>query len=147
MAPAKIQNSEGFLVVQLFGTPKPTRPVVAAIKPNLTRAPPKVTPVSSPLARSPVPSVSVQPAAKGAAIETPVSVTVSAITPQFAKVSKVLNTTLVVYSLLAFLASLVFLVFAGARKELVIRTVASFSMVIMAVAIPVFQISRTALIL
>jgi len=147
VAPAKIQNSEGFLVVQLFGTPKPTKPAVATIKPSVSSAPPKATPTSSPLAHSPVPSASIQSAAKSVATETPVSVTAAVLTPKLAKVSKTLNTTLIVYSLLAFLASLVFLVFTGARKELVIRTAVSLSMVILAIAVPVFQISRAALIL
>jgi hypothetical protein len=147
VAPAKIQNSEGFLVVQLFGTPKPTKPAVATIKPSVSSAPPKATPTSSPLAHSPVPSASIQSAAKSVATETPVSVTAAVLTPKLAKVSKTLNTSLIVYSLLAFLASLVFLVFTGARKELVIRTAASLSMVILAIAVPVFQISRAALIL
>ncbi len=147
VAPAKIQNSEGFLVVQLFGTPKPTKPAAAVIKPSPSPAPPKATPTSSPLAHSPTPSTSVQSAVKNVATETPVSVTVATLTPKLAKVSKTLNTTLVVYSLLAFLASLVFLVFTGARKELVIRTATSFSMVVLAIAVPVFQISRVALIL
>ena len=147
VAPAKIQNNEGFLVVQLFGTPKPTKPAVAVTKPSPSPAPPKATLTSSPLAHSPVPSASAQPAAKKVVTETPVSVTVAALTPKLVQVSKTLNTTLVVYSLLAFLASLVFLVFTGARKELVIRTAASFSMVILAIAVPVFQISRAALIL
>ncbi|MEK7153969.1 MAG: CAP domain-containing protein [Patescibacteria group bacterium] len=147
VAPAKIQNSEGFLVVQLFGTPKPAKPAVAVIKPSPTPVPPKATPTSSPLARSPTPSASVQSTAKGIATETPISVTVSAITPKLAKVSKTLNTSLIVYSLLVFLASLAFLVFYGASKELVIRTAVSLTVFILAVAIPVFQISRTALIL
>ncbi len=147
VAPAKIQNSEGFLVVQLFGTPKPAKPAVAAIKPSPTPAPPKATPTGSPLAGSPTPTASIQPAAKGTTTETPISVTVATLTPKLAKISKTLNTTLVIYSLLAFLASLVFLVFTGARKELVIRTAASFSMVVLAIAVPVFQISRAALIL
>ncbi len=159
VAPATIQGNEGFLVVQLFGTPKPTKPAVAVIKPSPSPAPPKATPVKSPLASlkttptsspltpSPVLLASVQPAVKNVATETPVSVTVAALTPKLAKVSKTLNTTLIVYSLLVFLASLVFLVFTGARKELVIRTAASLSMVILAVAVPVFQISRAALIL
>lgn len=140
VAPAKIQNSEGFLVVQLFGTPKPAKPAVAALKPSPSPAPPKATP-------TPTPSASVQPAAKGAVTETPVSVNAAALTPKLAKVSKTLNTTLVVYSLLVFLASLAFLVFYGASKGLVIRTTASLAMVILAIAVPVFQISRTALIL
>ncbi len=148
VAPAKIQNSEGFLVVQLFGTPKPTKPVATAIKPSPSPASPKTTPASSPLASSPTPSASVQSAAKGtAATETPVSVTVATLTPKLAKVSKTLNATLVVYSLLAFLASLAFLVFYGASKELVIRTAVSFSMVVLAIAVPVFQASSIALIL
>ena len=147
VAPAKIQNNEGFLVVQLFGTPKPTKPAVAMIKPSPSPAPSKATPTNSPFAHSPAPSTSVQPVAKNIATETPVSVTVATLTPKLAKVSRTLNTTLIVYSLFAFLASLVFLVFTGARKELVIRTAASFSMVVLAIAVPVFQISRVALIL
>ena len=147
VAPAKIQNSEGFLVVQLFGTPKPAKPAVAVIKPSPSPAPPKVTPTGSPLAGSPAPSAFIQSAAKGIATETPVSVTISAITPKLAKVSKTLNTSLIVYSLLVFLASLAFLVFYGASKELVIRTAVSLTLFILAVAIPVFQISRVALIL
>lgn len=147
VAPAKIQNSDGFLVVQLFGTPKPTKPAVAVIKPSPSPTPLKATPASSPLARSPALSASVQPAAKSVATETPVSVTAAALTPKLANVSKTLNTSLIVYSLLAFLASLVFLVFTGARKELVIRTAASLSMVVLAIAIPAIQISHTALIL
>lgn len=147
VAPAKIQNSEGFLVVQLFGTPKPAKPAVAVKKSSPSPASPKVTPSGSPLVHSPTPSASVQPAVKNAVIETPVSVTTAALTPKLAKVSKTLNTTLVIYSLLAFLASLVFLMFYGASKELVIRAAASLAMVILAVAIPVFQISRVALIL
>ncbi len=146
VAPAKIQNSEGFLVVQLFGTPKPVKPAVAVVKPSPTPAPLKATPTGSPLANSPASSASIQPAAKGITTETPVSVTVSAVTPQLAKVSKMLNKTLIVYSLLVFLASLAFLVFYGANKELVVRTAASLALVVLAIAIPVFQISRTALI-
>ncbi len=147
VAPAKIQNSEGFLVVQLFGTPKPAKPAVAVIKPSPSPAPLKATPASSPLAHSPAPSASVQSATKNVATETPVSVTVATLTPKLAKVSKTLNATLVVYSLLAFLASLAFLVFYGASKELVIRTAVSFSMVVLAIAVPVFQASSIALIL
>ena len=147
VAPATIQGNEGFLIVQLFGTPQPTKPAVVAAKPSPSSAPPKATPVSSPPVRSMAPSASVQSAEKNAATETPISITVTAITPKLAKISKTLNVTLIIYSLLAFLASLVFLVFAGARKELVIRTAASFALAVLAVAVPVFQISRTALIL
>lgn len=148
VAPAEIQGSEGFLVVQLFGTPKPTKVAVAAVKPSPSSpAPPKATPFSSPLAHSVVPSASVQSAEKSTATETPVSITVTATTPKLNKISKTLNSAFIVYSLLAFLASIVFLVFAGARKGLVIRTAASFALVVMAVAVPVFQISRVALIL
>lgn len=124
IAPAKIQNSEGFLVVQLFGTPA----------------------VSPPAIHSPTPLISSQPAQTSTVEETPVPVTVTATTPGVDKISKTINTALILYSLVAFLASLVFLAFVGMRKELVIRTAASFAVMLLAVAVPVIQISRTALI-
>ena len=54
---------------------------------------------------------------------------------------------LILYSLIIFLGSLVLLTFVGVKKELVVRTAASFALVILAVALPVLQISHTALIL
>lgn len=147
VAPAKIQNSEGFLVVQLFGTPKPAKPTVATKKPGPSPVLTKTTSTNPPLNNSsPTPSVSPQQAVKSSAVETPISVTAATLTPKLAKFSKTLNVAFVIYSLLAFLVFLVFLVFAGIRKELVIRTVASLAMLVLAVAVPVFQISRTALI-
>jgi hypothetical protein len=146
VAPAKIQNSEGFLVVQLFGTPKPIK-AIAAARPKPSPAPPQITPTISPPARGITPPVSVQSAEKSAGTETPASITVAAATPKLNQVSKTLNTAFIVYSLLIFLASLVFLVFAGTRKELVIRTAASFALVVLAITIPVLQISRVALII
>ena len=137
VAPAKIQDSEGFLVVQLFGTPAPAK-VAAAAKP---------APSVSPPAYSPTPSVSAQPAQKSTAKETPVSVTVAATTPTINKISRTFNAALILYSLLAFLVSLVFVAFVGIQKGLVIRTAASFTIMLLAVAVPVIQISRTALIL
>lgn len=137
VAPAKIQDSEGFLVVQLFGTPAPAK-VAAAAKP---------APSVSPPAYSPTPSVSAQPAQKSTAKETPVSVTVAATTPTINKISRTFNAALILYSLLAFLVSLVFVAFVVIQKGLVIRTAASFTIMLLAVAVPVIQISRTALIL
>lgn len=145
VAPATIQGSKGFLVVQLFGTLKPIK-TAAAAAPSPSPAPPKVTPTGSPLAHSVAPSASVQSAEKSAGAEMPVSITVTATTPKLNKVSKTLNGVFILYALAIFLASVVFIMFVGARKELVIRTAASFALVVLAIVIPVFQISRTALI-
>lgn len=144
VAPATIQNSEGFLVVQLFGTPQPTKTAVA--RPSPTPAP-KTSPAGTPPAQSPKPSATVQSAEKSVSQEIPVSVPVMAATPNLNKVSKTLNGVFVLYALAIFLASVVLMMFVGARKELVIKTAASFALVVLAIAVPVLQMSRTALIL
>jgi hypothetical protein len=154
VAPAKIQNNEGLLVVQLFGTPKPAEPIVAIKKPNpfaASRTPSTKLPLSS---VSPTPMVPVQGPAqqtnqqvvKSFLPENPTPVTVTTLTPKLAQLSKILNITFITYSLFAFLIFLVLGVFIGIRKELVIRTVASLTMLVLAITIPVFQISHTALI-
>src|SRR3989344_3536372 len=65
VAPANIKNNQGFLVVQLFGTPKPTAPVavskpaikqVAQIKPSPTASPAR-TPAATQVAVSVSPVV------------------------------------------------------------------------------------------
>jgi hypothetical protein len=145
VAPAKIQNNEGFLVVQLFGTPQPTKAAIA--KPSPTPSAPKVSPTGTPVVQSPKPLATVQSAEKSVDQETPVSVPVTATTPGLNKVSKTLNSVFVLYALAVFLASAVLMMFVGARKELVIKTAASFALVVLAVAVPVIHISRTALIL
>jgi hypothetical protein len=155
VAPARIQNNEGILVVQLFGTPQPTKPPVLVKKPSPSPLLPKISPTNLPqISSSPIPLISAQQPTQqtNQQIETsflpeaPTSVTIANLTPRLAKFSKTLNTALIVYSLLAFLVLLVFIVFTGARKELVIRTSISLAIVIMALVIPVIQISRTALI-
>jgi len=155
VAPARIQNNEGILVVQLFGTPQPTKPPVLVKKISPSPLLPKISPTNLPqISSSPIPLISAQQPTQqtnqrietGFLPEAPTFVTIANLTPRLAKLSKIFNVALVVYSLLAFLALLVFIVFAGARKELVIRTSISLAIVIMTLVIPVIQISRTALI-
>jgi uncharacterized protein YkwD len=155
VAPAKIQNNEGFLVVQLFGTPKPAKSVGPSKNQNLPPSLPKASSVNLPsISSSPAPLVSVLQSAQQIAQqtdkislpETPTPVTVATLTPGIAKLSKILNLAFIIYSLFAFLIFLVFIVFFGIRKELVVRTSISLAIVILAITIPVFQISRTALI-
>jgi len=145
VAPAKIQNNDGFLVVQLFGTPAPSK-TTAVAKPK-TSPQAKPSPSGTPLVYSPTPIVSAQPAGIAEGEETPVSLSTPSATSGTSKVSKTLNSMLILYSLIIFLGSLVLLTFVGVKKELVVRTAASFALVILAVALPVLQISHTALIL
>ncbi len=149
IAPAKIQNSNGFLVVQLFGTPKPS--AVAVVKPPRVASP---TPVQQTPRVSPTPTITGPAAAVGSATdnqpptsEVPITVSVSDSTPQVQKISGILNMTLIFYALAAFLASLAYMLFVGARKELVIRTAGSLAILLLAIIIPVVQVSRTALII
>lgn len=157
IAPAKIQNSEGFLVVQLFGTPKPT---ITAARTARTPAPtkPSPTPTKTAIARTPTPQL--KPAATQIAfspaesafetsgeIKEPVTTNINQLTPKLAEVSRALNTSLILYALLAFLTSVVILVFKELNKRLVVRTAISLAFLVLAVAVPVLQTSRTALIL
>lgn len=150
VAPAKIDNSNGFLVVQLFGTPRPN--VVAVAQPPREPTP---TPIQQTPQTSPTPQQMTGPAAvvgsstenQPPALESPIAVDVSGSTPQVQRVSGILNKTLIFYALAIFLASLAYMLFAGARKELVIRTAGSFAILLLAVLIPVIQASRTALII
>lgn len=160
IAPAKIQNTEGFLVVQLFGTPRPT---VAAAKPLKTPSP-SIKPLATIKASLPTPvalaatrlkpaSTQIAPLPIGSSSESdkeisePIASNVNQASPRLSILSKALNTTLILYSLLAFFVSVIMLVFRELKKELVVRTAASLALLVLAIIVPVLEISRTALIL
>ena len=158
VAPAKINNSEGFLVVQLFGTP---RPVITATKVTKTPAPikPSPTPTKVATVRTPIPAAQLRPAATQVPpaptespaialeeISEPIVSNITQSTPRIAQISRTLNTSLILYALLAFLVSVVILVFRELNKQLVVRTAVSLALLILAVAVPVLQVSRVALI-
>ena len=154
VAPAKIQNSEGFLVVQLFGTPKPT----IAARP----APIKPSPVTAKITASPIPSGvgQLKPATTQAVllpaessieaaeeISQPITSNIEQSSPRLKKLSQALNVSFILYVLITFLISVVLLVFRELNKGLVVKATASLAMLVLAIVVPVIQISHTALIL
>lgn len=146
VAPAKIQNTKGILVVQLFGTPSP-KPLVV-IRPT-----PKPQPTTSPgVSKTPRPTAIIPASAATPpkpifnAAEKAITFNTAAITPRINKISKKLNLTLIFYSLLIFMISVLLLIIKGATRELVLKTSVSFVFTLLAVAVPVFQLTRTALI-
>ncbi|MBI2062671.1 MAG: hypothetical protein HYT61_00255 [Candidatus Yanofskybacteria bacterium] len=130
IAPAKIANSQGFLVVQLFGTPKPTVPSKTIAQ---TR-PPIKTPDATPIA------ISLSP-------KEPVISKIDNISSRFNKITQIFNATFILYALAAFLFSIVLLSLYGLKRASAIRTATSFAILILAVAIPVLQTTHTALII
>ena len=155
VAPAKIQNSEGFLVVQLFGTPKPTiatrstpfkKPLLTPAK--ITASPiPVVAGKLKPAATQTVP-VPVKSSVKAAEeINEPIASNIEQSTPLLKKLGRVFNISFILYALIVFLVSVVLLVFGELKKALVVRTAASLAVLVLAIAVPVLQMSHTALIL
>src|SRR3989344_4747154 len=145
VAPAKIENSQGYLVVQLFGTPQPVViPVASQLKQVAQTIPsPTLTPVIIPAIILPSPVVQ---STTEESMEKPVISQVSGISPQLSKVANTFNTAFILYALITFLVSLVIVAFYGLKRGLVIRTAASFAILLLAIVVPVLQISRTALI-
>lgn len=142
IAPAKIQNSEGFLAVQLFGSPKPTIPLIVHKSPLIIAATPKIIP-------SPQETVYVLPTIQSAGTETekPTAVPAGNLSQRLNHTAYIFNAIFILYALIAFLVSLVVVVFRGLKRDLIIRTSASFTVLILTIAIPVLHISRIALII
>lgn len=154
VAPVKIQNTEGILVVQLFGSPRPTivatNPITkpAPTKPSTTIIP---TPSSKPQlkpAATQIPPITLKYLGdESQEISKPVVSNINAQpSSEVTNLGSILNTSLVLYALIAFMVSVVLLLFKELNKGLVIRTAASLTLLILAIAIPVLQVSRTALI-
>lgn len=147
VAPAEIDNSQGFLVVQLFGTPGPTvspKPTmnlgqIAQTKPSST-----VLPTTTPLTTQV--SISIPPTVEKL-IEKPIVSQINDVGPKLESWGSVLNKTFILYLFIIFLVSIVVLAFNGLKKALVVRTVTSFAVLVLAIILPVIQISHKALIL
>lgn len=156
VAPTQIQNSQGFLVVQLFGTPKPTvitaapnpaleigkQPLAAKNKAANFKGGVKVaaispTPLASPLVQS---ATEENP-------EQPTVLQVNNTSPRLNQMANTFNTAFMLYALLAFLISILVAAFYGLSKGLVIKTAASFAILVLAILVPVIQITHTAMIL
>ncbi|MBI2669864.1 MAG: hypothetical protein HYX20_01850 [Candidatus Yanofskybacteria bacterium] len=150
VAPAKLQNSQGFLVVQLFGTPQPV--ITTAVNQPKQVAEIIPTPV---ITRTPIPTVaqatiSLTPTIQSTAeenVKKPITSQVSGISPQLSRVARTFNTAFVLYALIVFLISLVIMAFYGLKRGLVIKTAASFVILLLAIVVPVIQITHTALII
>lgn len=163
IAPAKINNNTGYLIVQLFGTPRPT-PVVA-IKPAVTPKPaatPLVTPkptIKPATTFSPVPTPVATPAPISPAalsdevtglrtvLENPVSIETTKQSPVLENVANSLNFGFAAYALGAFAILLVLMVLRGFQKQLVVQTAASFAIFLLALVVPVLQVTRMAMII
>ena len=170
VAPAKIENSEGFLVVQLFGTPKPTKTLATTTQTNKKITSPSPTVATN----SPQPASTLTPTPKTASspqllpattlVPAPISQTekpgedlkqiVSAIpvetnitSPTLAKFGDILNTSLILYALLAFIFSLVILIFRQINRGLVLRAVSAAVFLLLAVSVPLLEVTKVALIL
>lgn len=164
IAPAKINNNTGYLVVQLFGTPRPTPKVIAkpAAIPNLhtkrvvaTVSPsPLETSAHSGVGASPTPiTTSVMPATIAdditglkTVLKDPVSLKTAAPSPKLQSVANSLNLGLILYSVAAFVTLALIMALRGFQKQLVTQTAASFAVMILAVVVPVLQVTKTALI-
>ncbi len=156
VAPAKINNSEGILVVQVFGTPKPIKPEASAktaVAPKTTPKPNIVaiaqTPISTPVKSLITTSPSVKSAENSVGISQapkPISINLSQDSPKINTISKVLNSGFVIYSLFIFLLSIVLIVYTELNKGLVISSAVHLALFLFAIFIPVLHMTRTALI-
>lgn len=160
VAPAKINNNTGYLVVQLFGTPRPT-PKVAA-KPTATPQPtilPIATPkpaVKSVVTETPLPTPAITPTPAAiddivtglkTVLENPVQVqTAAAPSLRLQNVANSLNFGFILYSVIAFMVLAAIMALRGFQKQLAIQTAASFIIMILAMVIPVLEITKMALI-
>lgn len=151
VAPVKIQNNEGFLVVQLFGTPKPQATPKTAVKPPVVA---QVSPTPFPPTPKPTaiqtPAISASPVVRSDAtenIEKPTVVQVGNVSPRLENLADKLNITLILYLLAAFLISAMFLAFRGLQKNLVVETAANLAILVLAIIVPLVKITHSALIL
>jgi hypothetical protein len=151
VAPAQIQGTNGFLVVQVFGTPIPvkTSTKIAKLSPTPVTIPVSVataTPQSQP-AQTGLTAPLVKSAEKSVQTEKPIAVNLAPSQPVLEKTSKVLNIGLIVYAFAALLVSLILMMIYGLKKTLVIRTATSFAVIVLALVVPVLHLSRVALII
>lgn len=144
VAPAKLANEEGILVVQLFGTPMPNRaPIIAKNAARSTAAPtPKPSVKPSPI----IPIKAVENSIVQAPETNPVVIATHP-RPQVYEISQILNSALALYSLLAFVITIMAVVFIEARRGLVVQTALNFAIVILVLVIPTLHLSSKAFIL
>lgn len=136
-------------------TPKPTvigqsqTKTPAPTAPEPTPSPVPVSPTPEP-ARTKEPAVSLIYAGPDATREAKAEATEESLVPVAPKVNtaaRVLNGTFILYSLVIALVSVVYLMFGEVRRDLVLKTAVNFGLFALAVALPVIQVSRMALIL
>ena len=151
VAPAQIQNNQGFLVVQDFGAPAvavAAKPVAAKTPASATKTQPEKVAVGQPTSIIPAP-------AKGAPVELPIP-TATSLQPTIVNsapaasnadlFAKILNGTFALYALLIFLVSVLFIIFTGIRKTLIVRAAVGIALIILVLTIPAAHLTYTALI-
>ena len=160
VAPAKINDNSGYLVVQLFGTPKPTPKV--AVAPAATPKPtssPVVTPrpaIKPATTEMPLPTPAIIPILPATiddevtgfktVLEKPITLEIAAPSPKLQSTARSLNFAFILYSLTASLALVIVITFRGIPRQLAIQTTTSFAVFALAIAIPVLEITKIALI-
>lgn len=123
VATAKIRDTRGFLVVQLFGTQKTKKvqiPIRISSKQNVKTA-----------------FQNLQPTIINAAVPS----------GRFNKTAEMLNGAFALYALAIFLVALLFLVFAGTSRALFVKMAIGFALVLLTLTIPVLHAVYPALIL
>lgn len=141
VAPAKIQNDEGILVVQLFATPKPSPKLVAGAK------------------ITPTPTASIKPSPAKTAItklngsevastrtEKPLVLNLADDTPASARTGQIINFGFLIYSFLIVLVCATMILLAENKKELVLKSLPNVAMFLLAAAIPAIEVVKRALI-
>lgn len=168
VAQAKVDGTDGILVVQMFGTPRPTKTVATLAKPRpattATTVKPAVTTTSvmitttttvtastttfqttpSPLPSNKTAGATVVKSEGNSDLATVIKITDS---PRVNKMARSLNLAFASYALIMALISAAFVIFMGARKELVIRASASLALFLLAIVVPFVQMAHRALIL
>ncbi len=144
VAPVKIKDIEGTLVVQLFGSPKLSLKVAPAVAGATLLS----SPSQSPIDQSPV--ITKFPFQNESSVThvADLPIRLEAVKPPqlVQAVAKNLNTVFVFYSLIIFFASAVLILFRQLNKKLVLASIFNTAMFILALTVPVFELTRNALI-
>ena len=150
-----IDDLKGMVVVQFFGAPG------AAVSPKVNvgvgLSQTKAQESSVPSAGSEVPTIppaaatvapGVSPiSSPGSVLPSPnVQTGQSRLSLKINQIARALNNTLMLYTLLVAMVSIVYLLFARARREALINAAAHTAILLLVVAIPLLEVYRTALI-
>jgi hypothetical protein len=142
VAPGKIKNDEGILVVQLFATPRANPKSITNTKTGLV-------PTASPGSISAKTAVTKfnNSEVAGTKIERPVILNLANQTPVLAKTSQILNSGFLIYSFLVILACATMALLVENKKELVLKSLPNVAVFLLAATVPAIEITKRALII